>query len=253
MKKIFTLFAVALLGLCAYAQEATEEPCPSKMEMTVLDGSDAANVTFEFGLAQVNSDNLNGFNMEVTKPEGASWKRAQGTNYVNAKPYARYILGMIDLDGMTIDDFTDADLNDMIGDLLDNKSNVKDGNLVFIQILSTNDCRFYPNEPGKVGVGKIDMSTLEDGEYELKADATPSGCSFSYTGGPEGTRAWTADEPVVLKLKKEGNTVTEVQTAITTINTDQAVDNRIFDIQGRELKSVPEHGIYIQNGKKYVK
>ncbi len=40
--------------------------------------------------------------------------------------------------------------------------------------------------------------------------------------------------------------------AISTIINDKA-DNRIFDLQGRELKSVPEHGIYIQNGKKYVK
>ena len=40
--------------------------------------------------------------------------------------------------------------------------------------------------------------------------------------------------------------------AITTITNDK-VDNRIFDLQGRELKSVPENGIYIQNGKKYVK
>ena len=40
--------------------------------------------------------------------------------------------------------------------------------------------------------------------------------------------------------------------AISTVTTDKA-DNRIFDLQGRELKSVPEHGIYIQNGKKYIK
>ncbi|MBR5030317.1 MAG: DUF2436 domain-containing protein [Muribaculaceae bacterium] len=40
--------------------------------------------------------------------------------------------------------------------------------------------------------------------------------------------------------------------AISTVGVDK-VDNRIFDIMGRELKSVPETGIYIQNGKKYVK
>ena len=39
---------------------------------------------------------------------------------------------------------------------------------------------------------------------------------------------------------------------ISTIAADKA-DNRIFDLMGRELKSVPETGIYIQNGKKYVK
>ena len=46
--------------------------------------------------------------------------------------------------------------------------------------------------------------------------------------------------------------VTQNVTGISTITNDK-VDNRIFDLQGRQLKSVPEHGIYIQNGKKYVK
>ena len=41
--------------------------------------------------------------------------------------------------------------------------------------------------------------------------------------------------------------------AISTVGVDTKADNRIFDIMGRELKSVPENGIYIQNGKKYVK
>ena len=42
--------------------------------------------------------------------------------------------------------------------------------------------------------------------------------------------------------------------AITTVTGDcENVDSRIFDLQGRELKSVPEHGIYIQNGKKHIK
>ncbi len=50
----------------------------------------------------------------------------------------------------------------------------------------------------------------------------------------------------MLKVTKAENV------GISTITSDKA-DNRIFDLQGRELKSVPETGIYIQNGKKYVK
>ncbi|MBR5119017.1 MAG: DUF2436 domain-containing protein [Muribaculaceae bacterium] len=46
--------------------------------------------------------------------------------------------------------------------------------------------------------------------------------------------------------------VTKEMTGISTVGVDK-VDNRIFDIMGRELKSIPETGIYIQNGKKYVK
>ena len=351
MKKLFTLFAAALLGFCAYAQDTTE-PCPTVPEFYLLNGDDAANVEIEFGFSQNNSENLNGFNFAIQKPEGAEWKRVQGANYFSAKGYAPYILQRINLDGATYPaDFTDEDLEDMLSDFLDNKSNVRvnpdDATdpskvLVVIQILSTLDCRFYPATPGKVGKFKLDMSALEDGEYDLKCNATPQGGSFSYTGGPEGSRAWTIDEPLTITLVKTGNVVTvkgdtpvvepitiagtvvdkdnaplegvtvtldeatgakeaitttttadgtysleytpeegkeynvtfakdnyqtatypadevpetvvlqSVDTGISTIGVD-GNNGRIYDLQGRELKSVPEHGIYIQNGKKHVK
>ena len=351
MKKLFTLFAAALLGFCAYAQDTTE-PCPTVPEFYLLNGEDAANVEIEFGFSQNNSANLNGFNFAIQKPEGATWKRAQGANWFTGKGYARYILGAINLDGATADDFTDAELEEMLSDMCDIKGNRRTDpdnpestdnteTLVIIQILSTLDCRFYPATPGKVGMFKIDMSALEDGEYDLHCNATPQGGSFSYTGGPEGSRAWTIDEPLTITLVKTGNVVTvkgetpvvepktitgivtdsndaalegvtvtldeatakeaittttdangaysltytpeegkeynvtfakdtyvtqtypadevpetvvlqSVDTGISTIGVD-GNNGRIYDLQGRELKSVPEHGIYIQNGKKHVK
>ncbi len=263
MKKLFTLFAAALVGLAAFAQE----PCPTKMEMQLQDASDPANVFFEFVITQNNSLNLNGFNMEITKPDGVTWKRAQGANWVTAKGYASYILERINIDGATAADFTNDELEDMLGDFLDNKSSVKNNGatLMFIQVLSTNECRYYPTHAGAVGMGKVDISALPDGEYEFKtlvdAEGAPTagGSSFSYTGGPEVPAGvhpeegnWIMDEPVSMILKKEGDSITQV-TGITTIAVDKPADNRIFDLQGRELQSVPEHGIYIQNGKKYVK
>lgn len=53
-------------------------------------------------------------------------------------------------------------------------------------------------------------------------------------------------EPLVMTVAKEA-------TGVSNLNIDTIIDNRIFDLQGRELQSAPEHGIYIQNGKKYVK
>ena len=346
MKKLFTLFAAALLGFCAYAQDTTE-PCPTVPEFYLLNGEDAANVEIEFGFSQNNSANLNGFNFAIQKPEGATWKKAQGLNWFSAKGYAPYILGMLNQNMGT--EFTDEELEDMLSDLCDVKSNARvnpdDATdpsqvLVIIQILSTLDCRFYPATPGKVGKFKLDMSALEDGEYDLHCNATPQGGSFSFTGGPEGSRAWTIDEELAITLVKTGNVVTvkgdtpvvepvtiagnvvdkdnapiegvtvtldevtakeaittttaadgtysleytpeegkeynvtfakdgyqtatypaeevpetvvlEVVTGISTIGVD-GNDGRIYDLQGRELKSVPEHGIYIQNGKKHVK
>ena len=246
MKKIFTLFAAALVGLAVYAQD-----CPTETKFYLLNGEDAANVELELGISENLSNNLNGFNFEVTKPDGATWKRVQGLNYFTAKGYAGYILGMLSTNmGM---DFSDEELEGMLGDLCDVKSSVKNNNLVIIEVLSTLDCRFFPATPGKVGKFKIDLSACEDGTYELKAENTPSTGSMSYTGGPEGNRAWTIDEPLVISLDVADGAVSETPTAISEIAVDKATDNRIFDLQGRELSRVPESGIYIQNGKKYVK
>ena len=262
MKKLFTLFAAAMLGLCAFA----EEGCPSEVSFQVLDGSDPANVVIELMLLN-SSNNLNGFNLEAEKSNAnVAWKRVQGLNYFTGKGYAPVILGML-AENMGME-FSAEELEEMLGDMADIKSSLKpndpvNGNLVMIELLSTNDCRFFPvlDNPTAVGKFKMDWSNVADGgrdeaanECTITVPAEPSRYSFAYTGGPEGTRAWTPDNDASIVLEKvDGIVRQKVETAISTISTDQAVDNRIFDLQGRELQSVPEHGIYIQNGKKYVK
>ena len=77
MKKIFTLFAVALVSLCALADD---EPCPSKLMFTpAAEEQDANKVTIRLELLN-SSENLNGFNMEIDKRnmddsfcEGLQW------------------------------------------------------------------------------------------------------------------------------------------------------------------------------------
>ena len=250
MKKIFTLFAAALVGFCAFAQD----PCPSKLAFEpIAEEQDANNVQLELSLMYNNSDNLNGFNLEATKT-GGEWIMMDEIleAYFTAEGYEANILKAWGKPEATCV----ANLSKMC----DVMSNVKpNGNLVMIEILKTNACRFFPRinegEDAPLPVGKfaIDLSACEDGEYTINIDATAETGSFSYTGGPEGTRAWTTDEAIWTKLGKTGNKVKVNATAISTITTDQPVDNRIFDLQGRQLQSVPEHGIYIQNGKKYVK
>ena len=139
MKKVFTLFAAALMGFCAFAQES----CPTVPALTVLNPveDNAAGVEIELSLQVNNSANLNGFNFEFTKPHDATWQRVQGLNYFTAKGYAPYILGCLAENmGMT---FTDAELEEMLSDMADIKSNAKtvgeEQNLVVIEILSTNE------------------------------------------------------------------------------------------------------------------
>ena len=338
MKKIFTLFAAALVGLCAFAQD---DPCPSKLDFVpVAEEQDASKVELELTLMYNNSDNLNGFNLEAEKSAG-EWVNLGNPiipAYFTATDYAANILGALNLDQATAAQY--------LSQLCDVKSNVKpNGNLVMIEILSSNTCRFFPrvNEGSPLPIGKftIDLSGEEDGDYIINGPGHDPLCSFSYTGGPEGNRAWSPDEDLEIVLTKTGDKVTvkgeepvvepvtiagkvvdkdnaplegvtvtldevtgakeaitatttadgtysleytpeegkeynvtfakdgyqtvtypaenvpetvvlQVATGISTIGVD-GNDGRIYDLQGRELKSVPEHGIYIQNGKKHVK
>ncbi len=269
MKKIFTLFAAALVGLCAFAQ-GEYGPCPSRLYMDLIDGSQVNKVVCALTLTN-SSLNLNGWNMEIQKAPGSealTFRKSDGS-YISGAGYAPVILQRWETtmgeDEETGDEIevpvTDEMREAKLLEMCDIQSNVKNDKLVVIYILKTNECRFFPvlDEPTTIGKFFLNMSNCPDGEYEIDFEATPAGCSFSYTGGPEPLTSWTADPKVDeennlagrLTLTKEGDKVT---TGISTIATDnQPVDNRIFDLQGRELQSVPEHGIYIQNGKKYVK
>ena len=252
MKKIFTLFAAAMMGVCAFAQ--MPETCPSELGLQVLNGENPAQVEIE--LTVLNSSlNLNGFNVEFElNNENVLFKKVARKAFT-AAGYANVILARLD-------DATDEEREELLSDFCDVQSNIKTtGNLVVIELLKTNECRFFPVLEEHTAVGKfyMDWSAVANGkegenECTISAPAIPSRYSFSYTGGVEGTRAWTPDAPIEFTLEYADGIVREkTATAISTINTDQNVDNRIFDLQGRELQSVPEHGIYIQNGKKYVK
>ena len=257
MKKIFTFIAAALLSLAVSAQD-----CPTKTMMNLLNGDDAANVEIEVGISEQSSAYMVGFNFEITKPEGATWKAAYDQNYFTAQGYAPYILGCL-AENMG-QDFTDDELEGYLSRGCDVVNFLHNGNLYVFETLKFSSCRFFPAYPGNVGKFALDMSALEDGEYELRAENTVDGGNIWYHPVLEANQYWRIDKPMVLTLMKQGETViqkssiqaTYVQalTAISTVTGDsENADSRIFDLQGRELKSVPEHGIYIQNGKKHVK
>ncbi len=265
MKKIFTLLAIALLGLSANAEVNSEYgPCPAKLGFALLDASAVNKVEVELQLLENTSMNLNGFNMQVQKASGSESVifRKSGGEYFSAAGYGNVILARWETtmgeDEETGDEIeipvTDEMRENKLYQMCDVKSNVKEDELVIIEILNSNDCFFFPAVDAPAGIGKffLNMSNCTDGEYTLIAPDDPTHCSFSFTRGPEPLTAWTSDAPIEITLEKTGDEIKDI-TGISTIAVDQPVDNRIFDLQGRELQSVPEHGIYIQNGKKYVK
>ena len=263
MKKIFTLFAAVAFGLTAFAQDA--EVCPSTISFAPMaEEQDANKVVVELQLQNA-SQNLNGFNMEVgkfavpaegvnedfsnlTPDESMQWaKDEEDDEWVGFSGYGHVILAMWE-------GATDNQREQKLFQKCDCNCSVKNGKLVIIEVLKTLEPRFFPVLETPTGIARftVDMSGCADGVYALYTVALPTDLSFSFTGGPEGNRAWTPDAPIYLELKKEGDKVTP--TAISTVAVDQApADNRIFDLQGRELNRIPDSGIYIQNGKKYVK
>ena len=263
MKKFFTLFAAALLGVSAFAQ--MPETCPSELGMQVKNGAQTSMTNARIQLTLVNSsENLNGFNTELEcANENVTFKNFSATNYANV--ILQRLEGTIEVEDPDTGDMVTVEVTDAIrkqvlttyADIMSSKKTRTDGKEVFvmIEILKKNECRFFPVLETATAIGRmnIDMSACEDGTYTLLAPKTPQGLSYSYTGGPEPLQSWMTDDPVVITLKKTGTEIVQIPTGISTINADQPVDNRIFDLQGRELQSVPEHGIYIQNGKKYVK
>ena len=63
-----------------------------------------------------------------------------------------------------------------------------------------------------------------------------------------------ADMPNLLfsgDLTFGGSEVTGIQPTIQTIDADGT--RRYFDLQGRQLNEQPKKGVYIMNGKKYIK
>ena len=208
MKKLFTLFAAALVGFCAFAQDAPET-CPSKLALVPVQAEqDADNVQLELTLVYNNSDNLNGFNLEVSKT-GGEWVNFDPIvpTYFTATDYAANILANLNL--------SQAQAAQYLTTLCDVMSNVKEsGNLVMIEILKTNTCRFFPrvnegeDEPLAVGKCAIDLSGCEDGDYTISAPANSPLYSLSYTGGPEGNRGWSPEEPLEIVLTKTGDKVT---------------------------------------------
>lgn len=274
MKKILTLLAVALMGLSAFADDV---PCPSAFSFRLAaqnaDGAyeaaeqvSADNVVVEVMLTN-SSENLQGFNIQIQKqtidgeycPEMDWVKNAEDNSWAGFSGYGHTILARWDVADPSL---RETELFNMClcgsnAKLVYAADGTEMRELVLLESLTTLDCRYYPilEEPAPIARFTVDMSNCPDGDYRFYAPATPTGCCFSYNGGVEGSRAWVTDNPVVLELTKAGDVVETrpVSTAISEIAAEQTVDNRIFDLMGHQLKSIPEHGIYIQNGKKYTR
>lgn len=197
---------MALVGLCAFAQDESES-CPSNFRFSLLNGDDPTQVEIELQL--INSSlNLNGFVTRILKDsESVQWKEVNG-KYFTTEGYGHVILANWEYDGWT--PVTDEMREEALYEMCDINSGFQLSYFVIYEILSTSDCRFFPVLEEPTGIGKfyLDMSACEDGEHTLFIENNSWGGSFTGYGNTQ----WTLDaldEPVTITLVKNGNTITE--------------------------------------------
>lgn len=202
MKKIFTLFAAAMLGLCAFAQ--MPETCPSELRLSVLNGEDPSQVEIELQL--INSSlYLNGFFVRFYQDENVQWKSVND-NYFTAEGYANVNLAR--WEGVT-DEEREAALNSMC-DIYSGVNGFGGGELAIFEVLSTYDCLFFPVLEEPTGIGKfyLDMSGCEDGRYEIIAFKDWD-CNFYYLDPVYGSYQMIPDEHISITLVKQNGVVFE--------------------------------------------
>jgi len=96
----------------------------------------------------------------------------------------------------------------------------------------------------------ITATTNAEGKYTMEV-VPAEGATYSMTFAKDGYVTKTLDN-VNINQPIETVVLEPINTGISYLYNDNG-DNRIYDLQGRELKSIPEQGVFIINGKKYVK
>ena len=206
MKKIIILWAF-ILSLCvAYAQgPGSGWPCPSMLYFQPLHETGKAH-KYKLRLAFFynKSQNLNSFNIKISKPDSARWVVVDKENdsYFTAKGYGKNILAR--WEGKT-----DEEREEELSQLCDVFSFLDlDGSLIAFEVLRTSNCRFFPAGVNiAVGEFAVDLTDCEDGSCIIEAINKDYYYAFYYIGGVEGDCMWTADDPVVLELYKQGDLV----------------------------------------------
>ena len=174
MRKCLIILISAFTFLEAYSQN-----CPSRFDILPVHVTGKSR-KYKLNLVlNNNSQNLNSFVFEVSKPSSARWAvidEVQNT-YFTAEGYGKNILA-------NWESHSDEEREQELYQHCSVLSKTENDNLLAIEILSTPDCPFFPcDEEIIVGEFAIDMSDCEDGEYSLW---TTTKCSFSYIDDLDG-------------------------------------------------------------------
>lgn len=233
MKKFFTLFAAALMGLAAFAQEGTTS---ISYEAVATDNAAATQINI---IVDNSSPYLNSIQQGIIPESGAEFvKTGTGMNKKWFWPNGAYILALFP-------DATDDERNQYINDFADIQQSINEGRLVMVAGLKTNDCYFYPATKGQLGYFTMDLSAMPDGDEVTVATLSglPAHSAFSYKT-PENPSLAVPPVETPIKVKKNGNNVEPI-TGINTVETIKNVTSvKYYNLQGIE-SATPFDGVNI--------
>lgn len=236
MKKFFTLFAAAVVGLSAFAQDAAP-----KVIFEPVETEDASKTTVTIKVEN-SRDDLNAISLGMLPAENAQFIKIMNEDEDEFYwwPNGLYVLG-------NYPGKSDTWKTNKVRSNADIKESVKNGGeLVIIALLSDENCRTFPAENGTLGTFTMDLSALPDGEkvkaFELDKDK--GNTNFALLNGSSIYPEDTAEGYPEVFVKKEGNKISPV----TAINVVDAVKNvtsvKYYNIAGVE-SATPFQGVNI--------
>ena len=232
MKKLFTLFAAALVGVSAFA--FTEGN--TKLVYTVAADQDPAATEITVDL-QNSNDDLNGIQQGIIPEAGAEFiKTGTGMQKKYFWGNGAYILAMFP-------DVTDEDRNANLDSFCDVKQDINDGRLVVVTLLSTNDCFVYPAYDGNLGRFTMNLSALEDGNDILVATLSenPEHSNFADASAV----SHNVERTEIRVNKANGKVGPVVVDAISVVDAAKDVTSvKYFNLQGVE-SATPFDGVNI--------
>jgi len=226
MKKIFTLFAAALVGVCAFAQT-------TKLVYVAEEGTDPAMAKILVNVEN-SRDNLNTIQQGIVPQEGVTFVKS-GTGMKKAYFFGNgaYILAMYP-------DVTDDDRNTYLTDFADVMSNVNNGNLIIVTGLKTQDCYVYPAYDGNLGYFTVDVSAMPDGDIQIGTLSADPNLSTYGTADAQSN----AVEETPIMIHKDGNNISPV-TGISVVDAVKNVTSvKYYNLQGIE-SATPFDGVNI--------
>ena len=231
MKKLFTLFAAALVGVSAFA--FTEGN--TKAEFKVARNQDAAQTQIDVNILNSNED-LNTIQLGILPENGAQFVK-MGTGL---KKYYFDYNGAYVLANLMPGEATDEDREASLADFAACQSNVKDGMLVLLTNFITADVQTYPATDGNLGFFMMDLTAVPDGESVTiaRVDSQYKNSNFGDTNS-KGYAAF--EEDVLINVTKADGVVSAINVVETSKNVASV---KYFNLQGIE-SATPFNGVNI--------